>query len=107
MFARVLTLLPLALLVSASHLEARDQCTTGDQFCCDSVQTLDQANAILTGLGQSVVSAATQAGGLVGITCSSITGVGLGGNSCTQQTVCCTGNNFNGLVNVGCSPISI
>ena len=41
MFARVFALLPLALLVSASHLEARDQCSTGDQYCCNSVQTVN------------------------------------------------------------------
>lgn len=37
-FARIFALLPLALLVSASHLEARDQCSTGNVNCCNSVQ---------------------------------------------------------------------
>ncbi|KAI9570834.1 hypothetical protein HD554DRAFT_2037289 [Boletus coccyginus] len=27
------------------------------------------------------------------------------GASCTQQPVCCTNNNFNGLINLGCPPI--
>jgi hypothetical protein len=41
MFARVFALLPLALLVSATHLEARDQCSTSNQNCCNSVQTVN------------------------------------------------------------------
>ena len=40
MFARIFALLPLALLVSATHLEARDQCSTENQNCCNSVQTV-------------------------------------------------------------------
>lgn len=40
MFARVFALLPLALLASASHLEARDTCSTGSINCCNSVQTV-------------------------------------------------------------------
>ncbi|KAG6379299.1 hypothetical protein JVT61DRAFT_11754 [Boletus reticuloceps] len=39
MFARVLALLPLALLASASHLEARTACNSGSVNCCNSVQT--------------------------------------------------------------------
>ena len=112
MFARIFALLPLALLVSATHLEARDQCSTENQNCCNSVQTvrivflrfglsltrvplrlqLDQANSLLTSCG--LVDVAAAVGGLVGVTCSPITAVGLAGNSCTQQAVCCTNNDF-------------
>ncbi|KIJ63785.1 hypothetical protein HYDPIDRAFT_91631 [Hydnomerulius pinastri MD-312] len=106
MFARVFALLPLALLASASHLEARDQCNTGAINCCNSVQTLSQANSILTQF--NLVDAAAAVGGLVGLTCTPITVVGTG-SGCTaqQQPVCCTNNNFNGLVNIGCSPINL
>ncbi|TFK32947.1 hydrophobin, partial [Crucibulum laeve] len=44
---------------------------------------------------------------LVGVTCTPITVIGAGSNSCSAQTVCCTNNSFNGVVALGCSPISL
>lgn len=41
MFARIFALLPLALLVSASHLEARGQCNNGSVNCCNNVQSVN------------------------------------------------------------------
>lgn len=73
-------------------------------------------------------------GELIGINCSPITVIGLGGTNCEQQTLCCTGESYvsieylsypllpglmvllspqNGgtgassLINIGCSPIDI
>ncbi|KAF8838440.1 hydrophobin [Paxillus ammoniavirescens] len=106
MFARVFALLPLALLASASHLEARDQCNTGSISCCNQVQTAQQANQILS--QYNLVAAAAAAGGNVGLTCTPVTVVGTGsGCDATQQPVCCTGNQFNGVVNIGCTPINV
>jgi hypothetical protein len=34
-------------------------------------------------------------------------GLGLGGNSCNSQTVCCENNSFNGLIALGCTSINI
>jgi hypothetical protein len=59
---------------------------------------LEQANSLLSSCG--LVDVAAAAGGLVGITCSPITAIGLGGNSCTQQAVCCTNNNFVRILDV-------
>ncbi|KAF5361411.1 hypothetical protein D9758_006236 [Tetrapyrgos nigripes] len=42
----------------------------------------------------------------IGLTCSPIT-VGVAGNSCTAQPVCCENNSFNGVVALGCTPINI
>ncbi|KAF8438380.1 fungal hydrophobin [Boletus edulis BED1] len=96
MFARVLALLPLALLASASHLEARTTCNSGSVNCCNSVQTV----AVLA---QVDVVASTP----LGLTCNPISVIGVGGNSCSQQTVCCENNSFNGVVAVGCTPINV
>ncbi|KAF9240421.1 hydrophobin [Melanogaster broomeanus] len=41
--------------------------------------------------------------GPVGLNCVPV----ISADSCQQQPVCCTGNNYNGLVNVGCSPINV
>ncbi|KAG9308670.1 hydrophobin [Chiua virens] len=91
MFARVFALLPLALLASASHLEARQQCNTGSISCCNSVQSVQQANNILSAF--NLVEAALGLGGNVGLTCTPISVIGTGkGCSAQQQPVCCQGN---------------
>ncbi|KIJ63794.1 hypothetical protein HYDPIDRAFT_40818 [Hydnomerulius pinastri MD-312] len=106
MFTRVFALLPLALLASASHLEARGQCDTSAISCCNSVQTLSQANNLLSWLG--LVDAAATAGANVGLTCTPITVIGTGSGCAAQaQPVCCTNNQFNGLINLGCSPVNV
>ncbi|KAF8553866.1 hydrophobin [Imleria badia] len=96
----------MALLASASHLEARSQCNTGAISCCNSVQTVNQASTLLGAFG--LVGAATSVGGLVGLTCTPVTVIGTGsGCSAQQQAVCCSNNEYQGLVNFGCSPINV
>ncbi|KIJ33381.1 hypothetical protein M422DRAFT_183319, partial [Sphaerobolus stellatus SS14] len=65
--------------------------------CCNTVQSaLDPAVSTLTGLLGLLLGLID---GLVGLGCTpnSIIGLGQGAN-CAQQPVCCTGNQFNGLV---------
>ncbi|KAF8131006.1 hydrophobin-251 [Boletus edulis] len=106
MFACIVALLPLALLASASHLEACTTCNSSSVNCCNSVQT-DAVNKpeysfLKTVLAQVDVIASTP----LGLTCNPISVIGVGSNSCSQQTVCCDNNNFNGVVAVGCTPTS-
>ena len=49
------------------------------------------ATALLGLLGIS----ASDITGLIGLTCSPISVIGLPGNSCSGQTVCCENNNFS------------
>ncbi|PPQ87943.1 hypothetical protein CVT25_001128 [Psilocybe cyanescens] len=81
------------------------QCNTGDIQCCNSVQKAD-SNAVtaLLGLLGIVLQDVTA---LVGLTCSPLSVIGIGGSSCTAQPVCCTNNSFNGLIALGCTPINI
>ncbi|KIM39530.1 hypothetical protein M413DRAFT_415466 [Hebeloma cylindrosporum] len=108
MFARASSVFVLALpvLAAASVLPRTDgQCNTGSIQCCNSaVAATNPAASALLGLLGVVVGSVT---GLVGLTCSPITAIGVGGNSCSAQPVCCTGNNFNGLVVLGCTPINL
>ncbi|KAF8068959.1 hydrophobin [Lyophyllum atratum] len=114
MFARITTFFLFcffALYASALVLprtedsEEEGQCNTGGNACCNSVQNADSENvsllAALLGLNLSGVT------GQVGVNCSPLSPVGLGGNSCTQQPVCCSGNEFNGLIVIGCTPINV
>ncbi|KAF8993780.1 hydrophobin-315 [Cyathus striatus] len=96
--------LALATLAAATPV-ARDTCTTGSLQCCNSVSTAgDSAVAKLLGLLGIVVQDVTA---IVGLNCSPISVIGVGGDSCTAQSVCCTNNSFNGLIAIGCTPINI
>ncbi|KAF9255192.1 hydrophobin-251 [Marasmius fiardii PR-910] len=84
-------------------------CSTGPVQCCNSVQSISISQFLpgiagLLGLLGVVVGPIT---GQVGVTCNPISVLGLGGNSCTAQTVCCENNSFNGVVALGCNNISL
>nr|O13300.1 RecName: Full=Hydrophobin-3; Flags: Precursor [Agaricus bisporus]CAA74939.1 hydrophobin [Agaricus bisporus] len=117
MFARISTIITtlfFAMLAAATAVPRTDpppatgsQCTAvgGDVNCCNSVQ--DASNPIVGLLAGLLGIVLGPIQGLVGLTCNPISVIG-GGNSCSSQTVCCTGNNFSGgLLVIGCSPINI
>ncbi|KAF9442261.1 fungal hydrophobin [Macrolepiota fuliginosa MF-IS2] len=115
MFARVATVftflfLILPVLAAASAVPRNDappasQCNTGDLQCCNSVQSAsDPVVGVLAGLLGAVLGPLDA---LVGLTCSPLSVIGVGGNSCSAQPVCCTGNNFSGLLVLGCTPVNI
>ncbi|KAF8980781.1 fungal hydrophobin [Cyathus striatus] len=97
--AIVLSALALAVSVQAS------QCNTGPVQCCNSVKSSDDksVSGILAAVGAVVQGVVVQ----VGLDCSPISAIGVGANSCTAQPVCCTNNNFNGVVALGCTPINV
>ncbi|XP_006461640.1 hydrophobin [Agaricus bisporus var. bisporus H97] len=117
MFARITTILTVlffAMLAAASVVRRTDpppatgdECTAvgGDISCCNSLQEAsDPVVTLLAGLLGIVLGPVE---GLIGLTCNPISVIG-GGNDCSSQTVCCTGNNFSGgLLVVGCSPINL
>ncbi|THV02182.1 fungal hydrophobin [Dendrothele bispora CBS 962.96] len=103
---KLLALSALATLAAATPLETRQgQCNTGSIQCCNSVQSANTGlvQGLLGLLGVAVGSVTGQ----VGVTCSPISVIGAGGNSCSAQPVCCSNNNFNGVVALGCTPINI
>ncbi|KAG2006236.1 CoH1 [Coprinopsis cinerea AmutBmut pab1-1] len=100
-----LTLATVAI-AAPSNLEARQgQCNTGPVQCCNSVQRADsEAASKLLGLLGIVVQDVSIP---IGITCTPITVIGLPGNSCSTQPVCCKDNSYKGVVAIGCTPINI
>ncbi|ESK87979.1 hydrophobin [Moniliophthora roreri MCA 2997] len=81
------------------------QCNTGPIQCCNSLgKSTDGPIAAILKLLGVVVQDVTA---LIGLTCSPITVIGGGGNSCSSQPVCCSNNSFNGLIAIGCTPINI
>ncbi|TFK64218.1 fungal hydrophobin [Pluteus cervinus] len=83
------------------------QCNTGPIQCCNSVSPANggQASVLLGLLGVVVTDPYT----LVGLTCTPITVVGIGGGTCSAQPLCCQypSNNFRGIVAIGCVPVDI
>ncbi|KAK7444490.1 hypothetical protein VKT23_015171 [Stygiomarasmius scandens] len=103
---KLLAVSALATLAAATPLETRQgQCNTGPIQCCNSVQEANSSGlAGLLGLLGVVLGPIT---GQVGVTCSPISVIGVGGNSCSAQPVCCENNSFNGIIALGCTPINI
>ncbi|ESK83732.1 hydrophobin [Moniliophthora roreri MCA 2997] len=80
-------------------------CTTGPIQCCDSVQSASSNPvAVILGLLGIVLQDLNID---VGLTCSPITIIGGGSNSCSANPVCCENNSFNGIVALGCVPVNI
>nr|AGC26952.1 hydrophobin [Polyporus umbellatus] len=78
------------------------QCTTGPVHCCNSVQKAnDSVVSVLLGLLGLVADPDV----LVGVQCSPLSVVGVGGSSCSAHTVCCENNSQGGLISIGCIPI--
>ncbi|EDQ99813.1 type 1 hydrophobin [Laccaria bicolor S238N-H82] len=76
----------------------------GTLQCCNSTESASNISGSISGLlGILGVNPATLTG-LIGLQC----GISVvGGTSCSSQPVCCSGNNFNGLVVLGCSPVNV
>lgn len=81
---------------------SQNTCNAGTSYCCNSVQsTNDPVVSQLAGLLGVVLNGAQ---GQIGLTCTPISVIGVGGNSCSAIPVCCTGNSFSGLLVLGCTP---
>ncbi|PBK98606.1 hydrophobin-251, partial [Armillaria gallica] len=97
------------LLASASAIprgsEGGNSCTTGPVQCCSSVENVSMAAhvfGVIERRGYDIANLVDS-----GVTCSPISVIGVGGNSCSAQTVCCENNSFNGVVAIGCTPINV
>ncbi|KIJ92755.1 hypothetical protein K443DRAFT_648166 [Laccaria amethystina LaAM-08-1] len=83
-----------------------NSCNTGSLQCCN--QTFSSTSGTAGLLGALLNLNLGQLTGQIGLSCTPISVIGAGGGaSCTQQPVCCSGNTYYGLINVGCSPISL
>ncbi|KAM5545530.1 hypothetical protein V8D89_000568 [Ganoderma adspersum] len=103
-FVAVATLFALPAL--AAPTGSTGSCNTGDIQCCNSVQ--DSSSAAASGILGLLGINLQDVTGLIGLQCSPLNVLGLGGSSaCSQQPVCCQNNNVGGLISIGCIPIQL
>ncbi|TEB25928.1 fungal hydrophobin, partial [Coprinellus micaceus] len=81
-----------------------DSCNSGSLHCCN--ETVSGNSPSVSSIA-SLLGIAGSATSLVGIKCTPLAAIGISSNNCAQQTACCTGNSFNGLVNVACTPVNV
>ncbi|KAF8919519.1 fungal hydrophobin-domain-containing protein [Mucidula mucida] len=103
------TALALTTLVAATPANRRgiapSDCSTAPIQCCDTVTTASDpaASSILSSIGVVVQDISA----LVGLTCSPITVIGVGGGECSASPVCCEDNSHGGLISIGCVPVTL
>ncbi|KAF8414623.1 fungal hydrophobin-domain-containing protein [Boletus edulis BED1] len=117
MFARFVTLLPLAALAAVAAaapnvLEARTgaaTCSSGSEYCCNQKFAVRHNPSNFKGGPLGLIDVLLGLGVNAGVQCSPITIIGAlsNGAQCTQQTACCENVQQNGLVNVACSPVAV
>ncbi|OAX39835.1 fungal hydrophobin [Rhizopogon vinicolor AM-OR11-026] len=81
-------------------------CNTGTVSCC---QTIYPSNSsALSKITSALNIPLDPVQGFVGMGCSPLSVIGPGsGAVCTQESVCCSGNTYYGLINIGCTAINI
>ncbi|KAF5350953.1 hypothetical protein D9757_013737 [Collybiopsis confluens] len=90
--------------LAAASPSPRDTCSTGSLQCCNSVSNAsDPTIASLAGL-LGIALPAINVG--IGLLCSGISVIGVGGGACSAQAACCN-DNGNGILSIGCLPISL
>ncbi|OCH87272.1 fungal hydrophobin [Obba rivulosa] len=103
-FAILATFATLATLAAATPTSGGSQGSS--DACCQSVGAANSVSIanILAGLGVVVQDVTA----IVGVDCSPITVIGVGsGNACSGTTVSCSSNELNGLVQIGCIPVTL
>ncbi|KAI5118970.1 hypothetical protein M0805_001109 [Coniferiporia weirii] len=105
-FFMLAALLALPILATATAGDTpASECDTGDLQCCESTttSTSTEGQALLALIGVVLTDPTV----LLGSGCSPISVIGLGDGACTASPVCCDDNSFNGLVAIGCVPVTL
>ncbi|THH11620.1 hypothetical protein EW145_g564 [Phellinidium pouzarii] len=99
-FAAVASLAVLAVATPAPQTVS--QCNTGIKQCCQSTNSASSSSSDVSPLFDLLNIAIEDVTGLVGLGCSPILG-----ESCAAQPLCCEDNDFNAVIAIGCSPITL
>ncbi|KAF9457569.1 fungal hydrophobin-domain-containing protein [Collybia nuda] len=112
--ASALAVLALPLLTAATVLPRTttpttpaSQCNVSNLKCCNSTQESDALLPPVTTLLGLLGINLSDLTALVGVTCGGLNILSLGVSDCTAQPVCCSNNNFSGIVALGCTLINL
>ncbi|KAG6372708.1 hypothetical protein JVT61DRAFT_6295 [Boletus reticuloceps] len=108
MFVRVSTLiLTIAASAIAGHMgggtaSTANQCNNGELQCCNVTKASQAPSSIINGLGLNPNTP-------IGLNCSPLSVLQLGGSQCSQQAVCCDDTRAveNQVVGIDCSPVNV
>ncbi|KAL2004662.1 hypothetical protein VTN00DRAFT_3190 [Thermoascus crustaceus] len=91
----------------ADRLLARGEgCEANSEpHCCQTIS--DTKNSTIASTLSKYGVPPEMAKGPVGLACTPISTIVTLGQRCNANTVCCSNNNYNGLINLGCNPINI
>ncbi|EAW20236.1 hydrophobin family protein [Aspergillus fischeri NRRL 181] len=94
----------LAALVSAACFATvnAQTCSAANTKCCQQLQDPDNLNADALNLLRLLNINPNTLTGAVGLTCTSLVS-----GSCNANAACCSGNNYNGLIVLGCTQIQV
>ncbi|KXN85713.1 Hydrophobin-B [Leucoagaricus sp. SymC.cos] len=112
-FFALATLFAVAAAAPGGEPEGNNICSTGPVQCCNQVQDIHHPKvkqAIKNGGLLNIIDLDVLLGEVnlpVGLDCSPISIIGVPGNQCSAQAVCCKDNKFNGVVALGCSPVNV
>ncbi|KAF9047205.1 fungal hydrophobin [Hymenopellis radicata] len=103
-----LTTLALATFAAATPTPAPrqdGQCSTGELQCCNTTTTAtDPLVSVILALLGIVLPDITA---IIGINCSPLSVIGVGGSACQANPVCCQDNSVGGLISIGCLPVNL
>ncbi|KAI0671379.1 fungal hydrophobin [Trametes maxima] len=84
-----------------SHAPPPSNCSTGPVQCCEK---LTNAKDPIAKLLLELLGIIVKPDVAIGLTCSPLSIIGLGGEFCGAHTVCCENNSLGGLISIGCIP---
>ncbi|KAL9715436.1 hypothetical protein Ac2012v2_002100 [Leucoagaricus gongylophorus] len=109
MFSRVivaaLVALPMiALATPTPNHPSGGNCNVGELHCCEHTSNIGNTGASAGGLLGIPVNLLPQ----IGLDCDPISVLGVSGNNCATQPVCCQQTAFSGFLNLlNCAPINV
>ncbi|EMD36145.1 hydrophobin [Gelatoporia subvermispora B] len=90
--------------LAAASPAAPSTCSTGTAMCCQ--QTGTAGSGLISELLMVLNIVVADLDTVVGVDCSGITVIGIGGSgSCDSNTICCDSTADGGLIGLGCLPI--
>lgn len=97
-----------ACLAVQGDLMPASQCNNGNIQCCNELKKYSELDLKERNEVTNIVGGVVDAlHGQFGVDCTSVSVLGLAGNQCNAQTVCCHNVESSALISISCVPINI